>query len=234
MTSVTNQNKEKQDIWIESEPIEFKHQCEVQFITTHDLGLLIDEFFEAILVDFYGCTILPKMGIIERNVMGIEFNIYLTKNQKNPDDNRISSLIDLEREVDQEDELIGKIRRLNNRSVSKVYAINDDSKSLFKSLAYNNNWNESMAVQTTDNLKSGANILCMEILNIDLIKVLQKMFGSKVNGKHYTYRISPAKHIAGTNFLLKIEKFDQNSLNSVYEKIGFQQPDVGRLPIIRR
>ena len=115
MSSITNQKekKEKQDVWVEVDPIEFDHQCQTKYVTSLDLAQMFNAFFKSCLEDYEGCFLAPKPGNIQNNETMVELSVYLTKkNNGTSSEGKIISLVDLARDIDVSK--ANMIQRINN------------------------------------------------------------------------------------------------------------------------
>ena len=235
MSSLTNQKekKEKQDVWVEVEPIEFDYQCQTKFITSLDLAQMFNAFFRSCLEDYEGCFLAPKMGSIQNNDTAVELSVYLTKkNNGTSSDGKIISLVDLAKDIDlNKANIVQRINNINNRSLSKLYRIDEDSKKFFESLAYQGKWEEKFAIEQVD--PSNRNIVLVKILNIDPVKILKKIYGGKVDGDKFEYRLSVAKIVGPNNYMLKIDRLNETNMEALASKIGFVQPNASNIPMVR-
>lgn len=235
MSSITNQKekKEKQDVWVEVDPIEFDHQCQTKYVTSLDLAQMFNAFFKSCLEDYEGCFLAPKPGNIQNNETMVELSVYLTKkNNGTSSEGKIISLVDLARDIDvSKANMIQRINNINNRAASKLYRIEEDSKKFFESLAYQGKWDEKFAIEQVD--ANNRNVVLVKILNLDPVKILKKIYGAKVDGEEFEYRLTAVKIAGPNNYMLKIDRLNENNMKALAAKIGYVQPNASNILIVR-
>ncbi len=235
MSSLTNQKekKEKQDVWVEVDPIEFDHQCQTKYVTSLDLAQMFNAFFKSCLEDYEGCFLAPKPGNIQNNETMVELSVYLSKkNNGTSSEGKIISLVDLARDIDVNKATpIQRINNINNRAASKMYRIEEDSKKFFESLAYQGKWDEKFAIEQVE--ANNRNVILVKILNLDPVKILKKIYGSKVDGEEFEYRLSAVKIAGPNNYMLKIDRLNENNMKALAAKIGYVQPNASNILIVR-
>lgn len=231
MSTTTNQERNREDVWVDVNPIEFDYQCQTKFVTSLDLAEMFNAFFRSCLTDYEGCFITPKVGMVDRNETVAELVIYLTNKGSN-DTEKIKSLIEIAREIDPKKATISqRITNINNRAASKIYSIEEDSKKFFASLAYQNKWDEKLAIEQVD--VNNRNVVLVKILNIDPVKVLKKIYGSKVDGEEFEYRLSTVKVVGPNNYMMKIDRLNETNMKKLATKVGFVQPNASNILIVR-
>jgi len=232
MSTITNQEKAAPEkVWIEVDPISFDGHGETKFMTSLDLAKLFNAFFRNFLVDYEGCFVMPKPGVIDRNETYVELSVYLT-NKQEAGSNKMKSLTPVNNIDPKTATAPQRILNLNSRAKQKVYSITEDSKGLFESLSYNGKWDaDKMAIEQVDN--ANRNMVYVKVLNIDPVKILKKIYGSRIDGEEFEYRISPVKMVGPNNYMMRIERLNENNMKKLAEDLGFVQPNANNFPIVR-
>lgn len=235
MSSNTNQKekKEKQDVWVEVEPIEFNDQCQTMFITSLDLAETFNAFFRSCLEDYEGCFLLPSTnGDLQYNDTRVELNLYLTKkNNGTSADGKIVSLVDIAREVDGNATMSQRIKTLNNRASQKLYSMTEDSTKFFESLSYQGKWDERLKFEQVD--PANRNIVVVKIAGIDPVKIIRKIYGTKIDGETFEYRLSCSHMVGPNNYMLKIDRLNAKNMEALAKKVGFVQPNANSILMVR-
>lgn len=230
----TTEQKPNEKVWIESSAVPFKAQGEIQFISSMRLAELFGKFFKSFLADYEGCFLMPKPGTIDRNDTYIELAVYLTnKPQPGEGSSKIKTLKPLGQINPKTAKATERIFNINSRAKQKLYEVNEDSAQIFESLSLNNvKWNvDKMVIEQVD--PANRNMVYVKIIGLDPVKILKKIFGGKVEGEDYEYRISPIKMVGPNNYLLRIERLNEGNMAKLAEELGFVQPNASNILMVR-
>lgn len=235
MSTNTNQKTNQNDnVWIESSTVPFKAQGEVQFISSMRLAELFGKFFKSFLADYEGCFIMPRPGTIDRNETHIELAVYLTNKPASEDSNKIKTLSPMGQINPKTATTSERIFSINSRARQKLYSVSDDSAKIFESLSANSNvkWDvNKMVIEQVD--PANRNMVYVKVIGLDPVKILKKIYGSKVEGEEYEYRIAPIKMIGPNNYLLRVERLNENNMKKLAEELGFVQPNASNILMVR-
>lgn len=230
MSSNTNQKNDK--VWVEVEPIKFEDQAQTQFVTSLDLAAKFSHFFKSCLVDYEGCFLRP-FGLNKENVLKlqnndsmVELTVYLRKkNNGDTANGKIVSLLDVTRNAEPNATIAQRINTFNSMTKQKIYDLTPDTIKFFESFGYGGRWNPNMAVEEVD--PTNHNIIYMKISGLDPVKIIRKMYGDKVDGESFEYRLTNSKYLNPNNFMLKIDRLNEENMKELASKIGFMQPQGG-------
>lgn len=223
----TNQKKEK--VKFELNTIEFDAHASTKFLTSNELEKMFNKIFRGIFCDYEGCYLTPVVGDVSKNEVRVDLTLYFT--DKTNHGEKIKTLIATDKTVKEGASPIERMISLNNRVKSNIYEIDPESKDIFEDLSYNQKWVDKMAIQQVD--PANRNLMLVKVIGIDPVKIIEKMYGTKVNGEEFTYRISPVKIMAPNNFMLRIERLNKVNATDFFRKMGFAPQVMSGIPINR-
>lgn len=132
-----------------------------------------------------------------------------------------------------------RIASLNTRNSGRTIQLSEDGKDVFEELVFRNNYNQKIdwnryAIEVVENGNFGNYNLYLQVCNIDINKVLKKIWGANnEDGSRLDYQVSVVRYVAGTpNMILSIQQLNEKTLNKLAEEVGIVS-GTGSLGIVR-
>ena len=220
---------------INIEPLEFDGVMKSKLTTTIALSKTINQLFRPIFTDYEGCIIAPdQFGQLQAA-------LYFKDKGMNRREDSIKTLIPVTERV-QGTSAIDRITRMNLRNSSKSYDVSKDTKEILSEFIYTRgnskvNWNQHI-VEQTEQAYNGYSIY-VKIIGIDIVRLVRKIYGGKINGSRIDYNISVVKPIgmdmtggANQNYLINIQQLDSREVERLASEIGVV-PVQGNIPMVR-
>lgn len=220
---------------INIEPLEFDGVMKSKLTTTIALSKTINQLFRPIFTDYEGCIIAPdQFGQLQAA-------LYFKDKGMNGREDSIKTLIPVTERV-QGTSAIDRITRMNLRNSSKSYDVSKDTKEILSEFIYTRgnskvNWNQHI-VEQTEQAYNGYSIY-VKIIGIDIVRLVRKIYGGKINGSRIDYNISVVKPIgmdmtggANQNYLINIQQLDSREVERLASEIGVV-PVQGNIPMVR-
>ena len=222
--STTNSNAKVEDqkviARIEIEPIPFDGLLKSKIISTIDLSKLVNSVFRNALADYEGSIILPMQNG--------QFDCTLYFKDRGPirgQSDQIKNLVSItgpNRGVS----AVDRITAFNNRTSNKLYSLTEETKQILSEFmsvkkGQNINWNQHVFEQTEQTYN--ANIVYVKVCNIDIIKILKKIYGGKVAGDYCDYNITIIRPTGLNNYLISIQQLDTKEVEKLAQSVGIIQ-----------
>lgn len=231
------QNQKKENyvpLELNLEPIEFDGMLKTKLTTTTELAKMVNELFRGVFSDYEGCLILPNsMG-------GFDTTIYFR--DKGIKDNRINALEHVVQQQAGRLDINQRINNLNMRYKNKTYDLTKGCKEIFGEFMIPErnkkiNWNRNV-VEKTENSYNGYTIY-VQLNGVDIMKVIKKIYGSKVDGRRTDYSMKLERGIGivnergiYANYLVSIMQLDTREVEKIAQSVGMV-PLQGNIPMVR-
>ena len=221
-----------------SEPLQFDGMLKTKLITTNDLCVEINKFFNQCLADYEGCILEPDAN------GNFNLKIYLSY-KPNSNSNLLKCL-----EKIGAGEIKSPVDRLMNFNISqrnKMYNLTKEAKEALEDFVITGpnkkvDWSRA-AAEFTDTSVYGASNKIYTVVYLDVYKVIKKMYGTKIPGGGYVdYKIMAVRPIvndgymsavANKNYLLSIMQLDNKLVNEISIKVGMIPQDTTGFAIVR-
>lgn len=190
--------------------------------TTDELGTKVNDLFSPVLHDFSGSVI----GF-EANG-SISLTLFFTDKGKVAE-GKIKNLSAPSVGPGADNSLINRVTNMNNLNLARPqYSLTKETKDVLsefvriKDAKGNINWN-NICSETSNPTAMGYQILyCVKV---DLIYVLKKIYGAKVDDVRVDYQINVVRPISGgngavTNYMVTVLQLDTNHVADICKKVG--------------
>lgn len=220
--STTNSNVETQTPMarIEIEPIPFDGLLKSKIISTIDLSKLVNSVFKNALADYEGCIILPMQN------GQFDCTLYF-KDHGGPvrGGDQIKNLISVSGQ-NRVGSAVDKITAFNNRTSNKLYSLSEETKQIlseFINIKKNQkiNWNQLVFEQAEQ--AYNATIVYVKVCGIDIVRILKKIYGGKVDGDRRDYNITLMRPTGLNNYLISIQQLDTKEVEKLAQSVGIIQ-----------
>jgi hypothetical protein len=218
------------------EPEEFKGILRSDITTTERLSKKVNRLFNAVFNDYIGCSIVP-------NQFGtLQLSLFFKDNGLKGD--KYNAFVPVGTAISKNSGIIQKIDIMSRRQSSRKYEMTPEARELLSEffMIPNNqkevNWNQVTLEEVEPN--NMGMIIYNKIINMDLNRVVKKIFGGKVEGSRVDYQIIPMKPIStgipgvsnmSLNYMISIQQLDVNLVNELASSQGII-PTVGKIPMI--
>lgn len=229
------ENKANEPMRLNIEPIPFDGVMQSKLTTTIGLSKTINQLFRPVFSDYEGCIIAP-------DAYGqLQVALYFKdKGSFGRNDDMIKTLIPVTERV-KGTSAIDRIMQMNLRNSSKAYDISKDTKDILSEFIYTRgnskvNWNQHVVEQTER--QYNGQIIYVKVVGLDLVRLVRKIYGGKIDGSRIDYNISIIKPIGADmsgfnqNFLINIQQLDSKEVERLANEIGVV-PQVGAIQMVR-
>lgn len=228
-----NQQPKREKAKLVVEPSEFDGLLKSKLTTTLALSRQVNALFRPVFSDFEGSIVTP-------NQFGqLDVTLFF-KDKGNAMDGQIKSLVPVTETVTGGG-AIDRIMRMNLRNSAKSYDFSEETKEVLSDFIYtrgnsNPKWKEHIYEQTEQNYNGYT--IYVKVLGIDIVRVLKKIYGNKVNGSFIDYNVSIIKPIgvdnsgANQNYLVNIQQLDSKQVEKLANEIGII-PVSGSIQMVR-
>lgn len=217
-------NEKKTRIALE-EITEFDGLLKSKITTTFDLSQVVNKLFRPVFQDYEGCTILPdQFGTFQLTLF--------FKDKGEAENGKIKNITSIIRKVEDKNDVMTRIQNLNRANSSSKFELTQETKDVLEEFirkpnGQNINWKQ-FVVESTERTYGGGYNIYIKVLNIDLYKILRKIYGAKVDGSYMEYMISmirPTSNQGGSvNYLINISQLDTKMVEDLYAQMGMIQP----------
>ena len=229
--NIQNQNE---PLRLNIEPQPFDGVMKSKLTTTIALSKTINQLFRPIFSDYEGCIIAPD------SYGQLQVALYFKDKGMRGTDETIKTLIPVTERV-KGTTAIDRVMQMNLRNSSKSYDISKDTKDILSEFIYTRgnskvNWNQHILEQT-ERQYNGYTIY-VKIVGLDLVRIVRKIYGGKLDGSRIDYNISIIKPIGADvngfnqNFLINIQQLDSKEVERLANEIGVV-PQVGAIQMVR-
>ena len=218
---------------------EFDGILKTKLTTTQDLCKEINGLFSQALGDYEGCMIEPDMTNYGAFILKVYFNYRGETN----DQDKVKCLEKIG--AVQGNSVYDRLNKFNLTQTSKLYTLTDNAKDILEDFIVTNNnkvdWNR-VAVEFTDGSVYGAGQRIYTMVQLDIKKVIKKMYGTKLpDGGYADYMISNIRPLsqftnggpAASNFLISIAQLDSKQVETICAKIGVIPQNTMGFAIVR-
>lgn len=228
------ENKQQEPLRLAIEPQPFDGLMKSKLTTTIALSKTINQMLRPVFSDYEGCIIAP-------DAYGqLQVSIYFKDKGFSGNSEAIKSLIPVTERV-KGSSPIDRIMQINLRNSSKAYDLSKDTKDILSEFIYTRgnakvNWNQHV-VEQTERTYNGA-IIYVKVIGLDLVRILRKIYGSKLDGSRIDYNISVIKPVGvdmnggNQNFLINIQQLDSKEVERLANEIGIV-PQMGNIQMVR-
>lgn len=190
--------------------------------TTFDLSQVVNKLFRPVFSDYEGCTILPdQFGTFQLTLFFKDKGAAENGKIKN-----IQSII----QPTEKSNVMARIHNLNRANSASKFELTDETKeALDEFIRHPSNQNidwKRFTVETTERTYTGGYNIYIKVLNVDLYKILRKIYGGKIDGNYMEYQISmirPTMQLSNgtnTNYLINISQLDTKMVENLYTEMG--------------
>ena len=216
--SSTNENQ-KAMARIEIEPIPFDGLLKSKIISTIELSKLVNSVFKNAMADYEGCIILPMQN------GQFDCTLYFKDHGPVRGGDQIKNLVSItgpNRGVS----AVDRITAFNNRTSNKLYALSEETKQILSEFMavrkdQKINWNQHVFEQAEATYN--ANIVYVKVTNIDIVKILKKIYGGKIDGDRCDYNITLMRPTGMNNYLISIQQLDTKEVEKLALSVGIIQ-----------
>ena len=217
------------------EPLEFDGVMKSKLTTTISLSKTINQLFRPVFSDYEGCIIAPdQFG-------QLQVALYFKDKGHAMNSDSIKSLVPVTERV-QGSSPIDRIMKINLRNSAKSYDISKDTKDILSEFIYTRgnakvNWNQHIIEQTERNYNGYS--IYVKMIGLDLVRIVRKIYGGKLDGSRIDYNISIIKPIGmdvtggmNQNYLINIQQLDSKEVERLASEIGVV-PVQGNIQMVR-
>lgn len=229
-----NASQKKEPLRLNIEPLEFDGVMKSKLTTTISLAKTVNQLFRPVFTDYEGCIIAPdQFGQLQAA-------LYFKDKGMNGRDNSIKTLVPVTERV-QGTSPIDRIARMNLRNSNKSYDVSEDTKEILSEFIYSRgdkvNWSQHIVEQTERNYNGYS--IYVKVIGIDLVRLVRKIYGGKIDGSRIDYNVSIVKPIGmsmvggvNQNYLINIQQLDSKEVERLASEIGVV-PVQGNIPMVR-
>lgn len=230
-----NASQKQEPLTLNIEPLEFDGVMKSKLTTTISLAKTVNQLFRPVFSDYEGCIIAPdQFGQLQAA-------LYFKDKPMVTREDSIKTLVPVTERV-QGTSAIDRITRMNLRNSSKSYDVSKDTKDILSEFIYTRgnskvNWNQHI-VEQTERTYNGYSIY-VKVIGIDLVRLVRKIYGGKIDGSRIDYNISIVKPIGmdmsggmNQNYLINIQQLDSKEVERLASEIGVV-PVQGNIPMVR-
>lgn len=220
------------------EPEEFDGLIKSKIITSIELAKKINSLFRPTFSDFEGCTLMPDQSGM------FQVSLYF-KDKGNPGPAQIKNISSIMVNTNGKSDVMARITNMNRINSSKKYDLTEQTKQALTEFMFNGvinynknsvNWGQCVT-EASENAYNGYSIF-VRVANLDIMKIIKKIYGNKINGSNVEYQMSIIRPTNGqintpnANFLINISQLNTKQVEKLCYEIGMV-PVQGNLPIIR-
>lgn len=227
-------NKSNEPMRIVIEPLPFDGVMKSKLTTTIALSKTINQLFRPIFSDYEGCIIAPD------SYGQLQVSLYFKDKGITGREDVIKSLQPVIERV-KGTSAIDRIMQMNLRNSSKAYDLSKETKDILSEFIYTRgnakvNWNQHVIEQTER--QYNGQIIYVKVVGLDLVRLVRKIYGGKIDGSRIDYNISIIKPIGtdmsgyNQNFLVNIQQLDSKEVERLANEIGIV-PQVGAIQMVR-
>lgn len=237
--ATNNQQPKKEENYepmvLNVEQQEFDGVLKTKLTTTTEVAKMVNKLFKAVFSDWEGCLILP-------NSAG-KFDTFLYfKENGIKDESRLCALEHVVQANTNNLSMSQRIQNLNLRYKNKTYELSRDAKDILKEFMPQEKngsvkWNNYI-VEKTQQEYNGYSVH-VQIIGIDIMKIIRKIYGSQVNGRRTDYAMRVEREIGMrnqqgfcTNYLVSIMQLDVKETEKIAQSVGMV-PLAGSIPMVR-
>lgn len=230
-----NANQKAEPMRLNVEPLEFDGVMKSKLTTTISLSKTINQLFRPVFVDYEGCIIAPdQFG-------QLQVALYFKDKGQPMNTESIKTLVPVTERV-QGSSAIDRIMKMNLRNSSKSYDISKETKDILSEFIYTRgnakiNWNQHIVEQTERNYNGYS--IYVKMIGLDLVRLVRKIYGGKLDGSRIDYNISIIKPIGmdvtggmNQNYLINIQQLDSKEVERLASEIGVV-PVQGNIQMVR-
>lgn len=239
---VKNEVQNDEAVRIELDPIPFDGMVKSKLMTTKDLGVLINSLFKSIFFDYEGSTVIVENG-------GINVALYF-RDRGTDDGQRYRGVIPtVAPKSANQTSIKERIIRLNASAKGNSYMLSQEAKDILTEFVFSRHginknaqidWNQYVSeVIEGGGMFGGVQTINVKVSNIDVMKVLRKLYGNKSDDSFVDYNISIIKPVINgmnqgiyQNFLISVQQLQNSDVERLAEQLGMM-PSGGNIPIIR-
>lgn len=231
---MNNNNNANEPLRLVTEPQPFDGVMKSKLTTTLALSKIVNQLFRPVFSDYEGCIIAP-------DAYGqLQVALYFKDKGMTGSDDKVKSLIPVIERV-KGTSAIDRIMQMNLRNSSKAYDLSKDTKDILSEFIYTRgnakvNWNQHVLEQTER--QYNGQIIYVKVVGLDLVRLVRKIYGGKIDGSRIDYNISIIKPIGADvqginqNFLINIQQLDSKEVERLANEIGIV-PQVGTVQMVR-
>ena len=228
------ENNTNEPLRLVIEPQPFDGVMKSKLTTTIALSKTVNQLFRPIFSDYEGCIIAP-------DAYGqLQVSLYFKDKGYSGREDVIKSLIPVTERV-KGTSAIDRIMQMNLRNSSKAYDLSKETKDILSEFFYTRgnakvNWNQHVVEQTER--QYNGQLIYVKVVGLDLVRLVRKIYGGKIDGSRIDYNISIIKPIGADmngfnqNFLINIQQLDSKEVERLANEIGVV-PQVGQIQMVR-
>lgn len=229
------QQQKREPLRLNLEPLEFDGVMKSKLTTTIALAKTVNQIFRPVFTDYEGCIIAPdQFGQLQAA-------LYFKDKGHARNEDEVKTLIPVTERV-QGTSPIDRITRMNLRNSSKSYDVSNETKEILSEFIYTRgntkvNWGQHI-VEQTERGYNGYSIY-VKVIGIDLVRLVRKIYGGKIDGSRIDYNVSIIKPIGmdmtggmSQNYLINIQQLDSREVERLANEIGVV-PVQGNIPMVR-
>ncbi len=199
---MSNENTERKPLYLEiTQPEKFEKLAETTFETTQKLAKRINSLFTTAFVDYYGAAVYCTAGNANSGPQFmVELHFKPLPAGAVTDNNRIRAFKPIEEGTAKSD-IVANIKNIygSMRTSAKFQMTRDASEILSEFMLpgvnvdpFNPETYKPFKSEYVDNTQFGQNVVMVKVINLDLTKLVKKIYGSKTeDGKRIDYGIIP-------------------------------------------
>lgn len=229
-----NNNNANEPMRLAIEPIPFDGVMKSKLTTTIALSKTINQLFRPVFSDYEGCIIAP-------DAYGqLQVALYFKDKGMIGGEDVIKSLFPVTERI-KGTSAIDRVMQMNLRNSSKAYDLSKETKDILSEFIYTRgnskvNWNQHIVEQTER--QYNGQVIYVKVVGLDLVRLVRKIYGGKIDGSRIDYNISIIKPIGADmtgfnqNFLINIQQLDSKEVERLANEIGVV-PQVGTIQMVR-
>lgn len=204
---------------LEIESIPFDGLLKSKIISTIDLAKLVNSVFRNALADYEGCIILPTQ------TGQFDCTLYFKDHGPIRDTAQVKNLISITG-PNKSASPVDRIAAFNNRTANKLYMLSEETKQILSEFVITRknqqiNWNQLVFEQAEQ--AWNANIVYVKVCGIDIVKILKKIYGGKVDGDRRDYNVTLMRPVGLNNYLISIQQLDTKEVEKLAQSVGIIQ-----------
>lgn len=231
-----NNNDKNKDLRLDIEPIPFDGVMKNKLTTTNVLCKIVNQVFRPVFSDYEGCVIVPD------SYGQLSVSLYFKDKGNFPASvDSIKTLFPVTERV-KGTSPIDKVLQMNLRNSSRAYDISEDTKRILSEFIYTRgnskvHWNQHVFEQT-EQQQFNNQIIYVKVVGLDLVRLIRKIYGGKINGSRIDYNVSIIKPIGASvnggiqNYLVNIQQLDSKEVERLANEIGVV-PQIGTIQMVR-
>lgn len=205
------------------QPYEFDGLLKSKITTTFELSQVINRLFKPIFHDYEGCTILPdQFGIFQLTLF------FKDRGEKDP--GKIKNVQSITQKAEKNDIKL-RIQNLNRANSASRFELTDETKEALEEFIRRPqnqkvNWKQHV-IEVTEKASPYTNAFNVytKVMNLDLYRILRKIYGGRIDGTYMEYQISMIRptnqgNATNSNFLINISQLDTKMVEKLYTEMG--------------